>query len=166
MQLINTTNTLLEISIQSLQLAEVITSNGCLDTINEHIYTKKQHEKNVLANKIKLNTSILDLMPPRIALLWKARYSEAEFNRQKKEELKELSSVSLTDLITSGINCPPVLRIMETFITHNNSYVDQAMIERFALIIKPDIVKRFLARKYLENGISILHQYQNPSNFA
>lgn len=79
----------------------------------------------------------------RITLFINAKVSKFSFEAWKSNALSELGTLTLSEVISSGLSNPSLFELVECFIKHSLS--DNVHIEAFNLVIKPDAFERMLA---------------------
>jgi hypothetical protein len=62
----------------------------------------------------------------------------------------------------NGISCSKTLKVIETIMTYNQ---EQDM-SHLQFILKQEDIQRFLARKYLQNGIKYLREMKSPNDYS
>lgn len=69
--------------------------------------------------------------------------------------------MTIDDLVAEGIENHQLLHVLETFISHETTVREDDWFCKFPMVMKQEVVERFLARKKLEQGKDILAQLRS-----
>ena len=72
----------------------------------------------------------------------------------------------MSEYLIQGPQSGRVMKIIETYITYDQSFIDDQILKNYPLFLKPEITELILSRKYLERASQVLSQMTKPGDFA